>query len=380
MNTNEPMLIKVWEYETERMRATVEEDGWILDHRHGEEPINVYKATLEDKQTHMRAEFSSLGASLTHLFTPDAKGELADVVLGFDDWCKYEKNTPYMGAICGRFANRIKGGAFTLAGENYTLAINNGGNALHGGLLGTSHRFWSFDEMAFETQNEDLSASVAFEINLADGEEGYPGAMNIKVLYTLTSQGALHIDYEALSDADTVINLTNHTYFNLSGEGNGLILQHQIKLNAEKYLELDAQNCPTGEIKTVENTPYDFREFRTLQSVIFSDFEQVKHAKGIDTPFCVSGHLNLPSAILRDPKTQRTVTLFTDRPCVQIYTGNWLGGESGKQGHLYADYSGVALEAQNYPAAPNYPHFPSAILKANEFFKSRSTYLFSVEK
>lgn len=338
---------------------------------------DIVEVTLGNPQNGMIVRFLSIGAALTRWVVPDGNGQLADVVLGYDDWRDYLANDPHLGVVCGRFANRIKNAAFELNGHSYTLAVNNGPNSLHGGTIGFSRKNWIVESLAKNL----TEAYVTFRMVSPDGDEGYPGNLEVRVTYTLTATSELKIHYEAVSDADTVLNLTNHTYFNLKGAGNGDILSHILWLPAEHYLELDSDCCPTGKILPVANTPFDFRSPRAIGERIYTANSQLRAGKGYDTNYCYDsapGELK-EVARVKELGSRRKLRLFTDAPGVQLYTGNWLGGISGKKQYRYSDYSGIALETQQWPAAPNFETFPSAVLTAGERFTSTTIYQFTPE-
>lgn len=290
-----------------------------------------------------------LGAAVQSLIVPDRNGRFCDVVLGYDTAEEYLENGDYLGAFVGRYANRIAGAKFTLNGKEYHLTANEGKNTLHGGK-GLSKRH-------FEAHCGDNS--VRFEILSPDGEDGFPGNVSISVTYTLTDDNALCIDYEAVSDADTVINFTNHSYFNL--KGGGTVLSHELMINAEHYLPVDHELIPTGEKRPVSGTEFDFR---TLRPVKYGYYDHC---------FCLDGE---PGAVLYEPESGRRMTVTTDMPGVQLYCAGGLGNRSGKGGARYGENSALCLETQFYPDSPNRPDFPSCLFKKGETFKSKTTYKF----
>ncbi len=341
----------------------------------GNDPVlgEVQSIVLKSNHFDSQVRIITLGAAITHLYVPNHHHKCTDVVLGFDDWEDYKENNAYLGVVCGRYANRIKNAQFSLNGKEYNLPVNNGPNALHGGLQGLSRKNWCVEAVVC-AENE---ASVTLSCESADGEEGYPGNLKVWVTYTYTNDLTLRIAYRAVSDQDTVLNLTNHTYFNLKGEGAGNILGHFLQMDATQYLELDKDCCPTGNILNVQNTPFDFRKVHDIGFRIYENNQQLKDGKGYDTCFCYkanAGELQRV-ATLYERASHRRLDVYTDLPAVQIYTGNWLGYIEGKS--LYHDYEGVALETQHYPASPNFPEFPSTVIRANEPYSTVTEYRFS---
>ncbi len=323
-----------------------------------------------------RARWISRGATLAELHVPDARGELADVVLGFDDEARYASDdNAYFGCTTGRFANRIAGGQFTLDGVDYQLAVNNGPNSLHGG----PDRALDKAEWSGEPFEGDAGVGVRFRYTSPDGEEGFPGALSVSVVYTLSEAGELKIDYEAKTDKPTIINLTNHSYFNLSGHGSGSALGHVLQLSAGLYTPSDDTSIPTGEIATVDGTPLDFRSPKPLGQDI-EPLRQTPQA-GYDHNYVIDGEPGelRPCAVVRDPASGRVMRMSTDQPGVQLYTGNFLAGAIGKEGRDYPGGSAFCLEAQNYPDAPNKPNFPSCVLRPGETYRQTTVYAFSAE-
>ncbi len=332
--------------------------------------LTVYLYTLTNKNG-MRAEIINYGGIITSLYVPDQHGNLEDVVLGFDDLQGYEKNNPYFGALIGRCANRIEDARFELNGRAYNLLKNNGNNHLHGGAKG-------FDKVVWDVQSAD-SSSIKLFYRSVDGEEGYPGNLNVTVTYTLTDDNAITIDYHAETDADTVINLTNHSYFNLSGHASGDITSHQVKIKADEFTVSDDTCTATGEILSVTGTPLDLRDFRTLELGLMSDNEHIKAGNGYDHNFVlnVSGKKPEYCAEVYDPKSGRRMEVYTTKPGVQLYTGNNLNGKAvGKNGTRYEKWSGLCLETQFYPNAMKNKHFPSPILRAGDSYHYITIYKF----
>ena len=316
------------------------------------------------------------GGIVVSLRTPDRQGAMADIVLGFDDLDGYVKSSPYFGSITGRYANRIARGRFSLDGVQYQLAINNGVNALHGGLRGFDKVLWSATE-----KGDSSGVSVVFTYVSRDGEEGYPGTLNATVTYTLTDSDQFVIDYEATTDKATPVNLTQHSYFNLAGDGAGDILNHVLTLDADRYTPVDSTLIPTGELATVEGTPFDFRAGVAIGARITQDDPQLRIAGGYDHNFVLTrtqsglGH----AARVVEPVSGRTLDVATTEPGIQLYTGNFLAGSiTGKSGHVYRHRNGFCLETHHFPDSPNQPSFPSTILRPGETFRSRSIYTFGV--
>lgn len=317
---------------------------------------------------------SSLGAGIVAIRVPDANGKIADVALGYKDPASYLADGPCAGKIPGRFANRIALGKFSLDGKEYNLAINNGPNALHGGPTGFMNRIW---------ESKAEGNEVSFTYHAADGEEGYPGNLNVKAVYTWDDDNELSLHITATTDAPTVVNLTNHVYFNLDGEDSGTVLGHELKLNARNYLPTDDTQIPTGEIAPVAGTPMDFREFKAIGRDIEADFHPLKVGKGYDHCWVVDdyekGKLK-EVAELRSTRSGRSLVISTTQPGMQIYTGNWLAGcPESISGGLYSDYDGVAIECQGFPDAPNKPAFPTAVLRPGETYDETIKFRFSAK-
>ena len=322
--------------------------------------ITIYRLTNE---TGASVEISTLGAGIVSVWVPDKEGNLADVVLGYSNPTDYFYDGPCAGKVPGRYANRIAKGHFSLNGKDYNLAINNGPNALHGGPEGFQNQIWTA-----RVEGD----SVILSYKSADGEEGYPGNMVVSAKYTWSNDNELTLDFEAQCDADTVINLTNHVYFNLAGENSGSVLNHNLWIAASKYLPTDDTLIPPGEIADVAGTPMDFTQSKPLGRDIKCDFAALNYGKGYDNCFVIAdwnGSIK-EIAILSDPVSGRTLKVATDQPGVQVYTGNWLEGcPKSISGNNYHDYDGVAIECQGMPDAPNKPQFPSQKLDAGEIYK-----------
>ena len=313
----------------------------------------------------------SYGATLTHLHAPDRAGILGDVVLGFDDLPSYVAGRAYFGAIAGRFANRIARGRFSLEGRTYTLPLNDPPNHLHGGLSG-------FDRYAWRVEVPDLSVPrVMLSMRSPAGDQGYPGTLDAVVTYTLLEPATLRIEFEARTDQPTVVNLTNHAYFNLTGSGT--ILDHEVTLHASRYTPSDSALVPTGDIVPVAGTPLDFRE----RKPVGRDIGRLTNTpQGYDHNFVLDseGRAFAAAASVVDPSSGRTLEVWTSEPGIQFYTGNFLNPSiRGKAGRIYDQYTGFCLETQHFPDSPNQPAFPSTLLRPGGVFRSSTEFRFGVE-
>ncbi len=317
----------------------------------------------------LRAKITNYGAILVSLEVPDRDSNLADVILGFDTLDGYLKEHPYFGVIAGRYANRIGKGKFTLNGVEYKLATNNGPNHLHGGIKGFDKVVWKLEDIAAESDR----AFVRLSYFSKDGEEGYPGNLACTVTYTLTKKNELKVSYEAETDKTTVINLTNHAYWNLAGQGNGDILGHELMLNADKYTPVDESLIPTGEIRAVKDSPMDFTRPMTIGSRI------VQVPGGYDHNYVLNsggGSLTLAARVY-EPTKGRFMEIHTAEPGVQLYTGNFLDGSiTGKSGKVYKKHYGFCLETQHFPDSPNKPEFPSVVLKPGQKYSTETVHKF----
>jgi aldose 1-epimerase len=327
----------------------------------------------------MEVQAISYGAIITSIKVPDRAGKIADVVLGFDQSNQYfaDPTPPYFGAIVGRYGNRIANGAFALDFKKYVLVKNNGPNHLHGGTKGFDKVLWNV-----ATKNAAEGASAIFTRTSPDGEEGYPGNLDVRVTYTLTDKNALIVDFHATTDKPTVVNLTQHSYFNLAGEGSGDILGHQLTLNADRYTPVDATLIPTGQLAPVAGTPFDFRKATAIGARIDQDNAQLKNGKGYDHNWVLNRKGTGPelAAQLTDPKSGRTLEITTTEPGIQFYTGNFLDGTiKGKGGHVYGLRSGLCLETQHFPDSPNHKSFPSTELRPGKTYDSRTIFTFSAK-
>lgn len=314
---------------------------------------------------------STLGAGIVSVNVPDREGRMADVVLGYADPADYMADGPCAGKIPGRYANRIAKGRFSVGGREYQLAINNGPNALHGGPTGFQNRLWTVEKAEGDT--------VEFSYTSADGEEGYPGQLKATATYTWNDANELSLDLRAVTDSETVVNLTNHAYFNLGGHDSGSVLAHELWLGASRYLPTDDTLIPLGELAPVAGTPMDFTEAKPLGRDIKADFPALNYGKGYDNCFVIDGADGTLRDVARltDPVSGRTLTVATTQPGVQVYTGNWLAGSpANKAGRSYHDYDGVAIECQNFPDAPNRPGFPPAVLRPGEEYHQTIVFRF----
>jgi aldose 1-epimerase len=321
------------------------------------------------------AKITNYGAIVTSLKVADRNGKFDDVVLGFNDFDSYLKNDPYFGAIVGRYGNRIAKGRFTLSGVEYKLATNNGENHLHGGIKGFDKVVWIGREL-----KSAAGPAVVMTYLSKDGEEGYPGNLNVRVVYTLTNNNELKIDYTATTDKDTVTNITHHSYFNLAGEGNGDILNHLVTINANRFVPTDAGSIPTGELKSVAGTPFDFLKPMAIGARINQDDEQLKFGNGYDHTWVINGRPGVMrlAATASEATSGRVMQVWTTEPGVQFYTGNFLdGSKTGKAGKNYERRNGFCFETQHYPDSPNHPAFPTTTLKKGQTYKSTTIYRFS---
>jgi len=330
----------------------------------------VFAVTLRNEV--LTCEILTFGAALRSLYVPDGTGMTRDVVLGYDTLAEYETLDGYLGATVGRYANRIANGCFKIHDRAYPVAQNDGKNHLHGGRVGFSHRVWKIEAVS--------SNQVCLSLVSGHMDEGYPGKLNVQVTYSL-HQNALAIHYHAVSDADTICNLTNHSYFNLAGHSGGPVYDQEIMLHAQAYTPTDACSIPTGQIAPVENTPMDLRQFRRMDPRLSDDFRQLKQAGGYDHNYVVDGQIGTlrSAAIARCAASGVAMQVDTTLPGIQFYTANYLqAGRSGKGGCTYGPRHGFCLETQFFPDSPNQPAFPAALLKAGEVFDHKTVFSFSV--
>jgi aldose 1-epimerase len=336
------------------------------------EPVYIY--TLHNSKG-AEARIMTYGGIVVSLKMPDKKGQFNDVVLGFDNLDSYIKSSPYFGALIGRYGNRIAGGKFTLDGETYNLPINDGPNTLHGGTKGFDKRLWE----AKAHKSADGPQLILHYLS-KDGEEGFPGNLDVTAVYTLTDDNALRLEYTATTDKDTVLNLTHHGYFNLAGSGD--ILSHVVMIPASHYTPVDATLIPTGELAPVENTPFDFRKPTPIGARIGEDNEQLKFGKGYDHNWVIDkkfGDLTLMARVT-EPTSGRVMEVWSTEPGLQFYSGNFLDGTLiGKYGWVYEHRDAFCMEPQHYPDSPNKPQFPTTELKPGEVYHNLIMYKFSTQ-
>lgn len=318
---------------------------------------------------------NSLGAAITSIKVPDAKGKLEDVVIGYSNLDDYLGDGPCAGKCPGRYANRIAKGKFTLDGKEYTLPVNNGPNHNHGGPEGFQNRIWD---------SRCDGNCVEFMYFSKDGEMGYPGNVKVVVRYEWTEENELIITFTAKTDAATVVNFTNHAYFNLDGESSGSVLGHTLKLNASEYLPTDETLIPLGESESVAGTPMDFINPKPIGRDIHQDFPALKYGKGYDACWLIDGYVEgqiQQAAELTAEKSGRVLKVFTTQPGLMVYTGNWLSGSPvGKSGRPYEDYDAVALECQHFPDSPNHPDYPTTVLRPGENYRQAIIFAFSTKQ
>jgi aldose 1-epimerase len=317
------------------------------------------------------------GGIIVSLRVPDRRRQLDDIVLGFDTAAEYAAGHPYFGAIVGRYANRIANGRFVLDGKTYQLATNNGPNHLHGGVKGFDKVIWSGEPF-----QDDRGAGVVFTYTSGDGEEGYPGTVKARVTYTLTDRNELLFDYHATADRPTVINLSQHSYFNLAGQGSRDVLEHELQIHADRYTPVDDTLIPTGELAAVAGTPFDFRALTAIGARIGQDHVQLVRGRGYDHNYVLTrtGPDLQNAARVVERTTGRTLEVATTEPGVQFYSGNFLDGTiTGKQGRVYRQRYGFCLETQHFPDSPNEPAFPSTVVGPGQEYRSRTVFRFGTE-
>lgn len=322
----------------------------------------------------LEARITNYGGILVSLMVPDRKGEMSDVVLGFDNLEGYLNEHPCFGAIVGRYANRIAAGVVTLEGRTYQLTRNDGENHLHGGVRGFDKVVWN----AAEREGRNGSA-LGLRYVSADGEEGYPGTLSVDVTYTLTNENELKIDYTAVTDRTTVINLTQHSYFNLRDSGSCDILEHELRIDADYFLPIDQSSIPTGEIRAVKETPFDFKKLTPIGARITQEDRQLIYGNGYNHNWVLNkqGHLSTAAAVVYDSISGRVMEVLSTEPGLQFFSGNFPDGKfGGKLGKSYPSRSGLCLEAQHYPDSPNHPEFPATILRPGETYFQTTTYRF----
>jgi len=333
----------------------------------------VYLYTLTNASG-MKAGIITYGGTVVSLTAPDRNGKYADVVLGMDDLAGYMKLTTFFGALIGRYGNRIGHAQFTLDGNTYKLPANDNGNMLHGGPEGFDKRVWS----AMRADGPDGQTVVLTYIS-KDGEAGFPGTLTSHVVYTLTAKNELKIDYTATTDKPTVVNLTNHSYFNLAGQGEGDILGHEVTINADRYTPVDAGLIPTGELRPVAGTPFDFTKPTAIGARIEANDEQIKFGKGYDHNWVLNkgAAFITKAAEVHEPKSGRVMEVWTNEPALQFYTGNFLDGTLHGKGKTYVRRGALCMETQHYPDSPNQPSFPSTELKPGATYRTTTVYRFS---
>lgn len=333
----------------------------------------IYRYRITNKSG-AYVELSNLGAAITALAVPDRDGELSDVVLGYENPLSYIGDGPCCGKVPGRFANRIAKGKFSLEGKEYSLEINNGPNHLHGGSEGFHNKVW---------ESRTKGKSVEFKYISADGESGYPGDLMVVAHYEWSEDNVLRLTFTAKCSATTILNLTNHAYFNLNGEGNGSVLDHELTLNASEFLPTDETLIPLGESIPVAGTPMDFVNTNKIGSRIKEDYAALVYGKGYDNCYVIDGYQPgqlQHAASLYSPQSGRMLEVLTTQPGVQVYTGNWLEGcPAGKNGHTYHDYDGVAIECQHFPDSPNKEEYPGVDLRKGETFGEAIIFSFSTK-
>jgi aldose 1-epimerase len=353
-----------------KMKAKIEKrpfgklsDGTVVD---------LYTLT---NQNGMEVAISNFGGAVVALRIPDRASRMADIVLGYDDPQGYADNSVYLGTLIGRYANRIAKGRFRLHGVEYRLAQNNGVNHLHGGVRGFHKVIWQAREL-----HRPDGVALRLSYLSKDGEEGYPGNLRVTVTYVLTDTNKLGIEYAATTDKETIVNLTNHSYFNLAGAGAGDILQHEVRINADRFTPVDETSIPTGELKLVKGTPFDFTRGMTIGSRIDEQDPQLLIGKGYDHNFVLNkkGRELSLAAEVYEPVSGRSMEMWTTEPGVQFYTGNFLDKVSGKAGQVYRQHAGFCLEAQHFPDSPNKPSFASPVLKPNQRYSQTTIYEFSI--
>jgi aldose 1-epimerase len=344
--------------------------------------IPVYQYTLTNSQN-VEIKIITYGGIITEVNVPDSNGDVKNVVLGFDNLQDYETKSPFFGCITGRYANRIGKGKFTLEGKSYQLATNDGGkHHLHGGTKGFDKRNW---EVTQEINGQGVEGIELHYVS-PDGEENYPGTLDTYVTYTLNHQGEFRIDYRATTDQTTIVNLTNHTYWNLAGEGSGSIENHILYLNADRYTPTDPDSIPTGEIAPVAGTPLDFSKPRVIAEDLRSNYPQISYAKGFDLNWVLrrpsfDDRSMIQAAEVREPNSGRQMEVWTTEPAIQFYSGNFLAGSvSGPSQRTYRQGDALALETQHFPDSPNQPDFPSVVLRPGETYETSTIYKFVINR
>lgn len=336
-------------------------------------PVDLFTLSNENG---MIVKITNYGGIITELIVPDRDGNMGDVVLGFKTLDEYLAGHPFYGALVGRYCNRIAQGKFTIDGKEYTLVTNNGPNHLHGGTVG-------FDKVVWETKEIKTDNGVGIEMKYtsADGEEGYPGELEVTTTYLINNKNELHLLFNATTSKPTHVNLTNHSYFNLAGHGSGDMLEQELMINADAFTPADATLIPTGEIRKVEGTPLDFTTSTAIGKRIDSDYEQIVLGNGYDHNFVINGYdgsLKL-AATAYDPKSGRVMDVLTTQPGVQLYTSNGKGERKGKDGKVYKQHGAFCLETQHFPDTPNKDNFPTTLLKPGDTYQQEIVYRFSTK-
>jgi aldose 1-epimerase len=334
------------------------------------ETVNIF--TLRNSHG-MEVQIINFGARITSIKVPDRDGKFAEVTLGYDNLEGWLGDRSFFGATVGRFANRIAKGKFTIDETTYQLPVRNGGNSLHGGPRGFHKQMWK----SAGTFEKDGRVGVVLELVSPDGDQGFPGRLDEQITYSLGGKNDLRIDYRITTSAPTIVNPTNHTYFNLSGEGSGLINDHVVQLNASHYTPTDDASIPTGEIAPVEGTPMDLRKPTPISAHVDDKFPALENAGGYDHNYVIDGKGLRPGATVYDPKSGRVLEMLTTEPGVQFFTGNSLGNRPGRGGHLSPPRSAFCLETQHFPDSPNHSNFPTTVLRPGEVFTSTTIYQFS---
>lgn len=346
--------------------------GTLADGRQVEAAVLGNKAGI-------RVKIMTLGAAIQSLLVPDRTGHPGDIVLGFDSPVEYLQNPSYFGATVGRFANRIAKGHFTLDGKTYTLATNDHGNHLHGGLKGFDKVLWSIDSVTSASP-----ATAVFSYTSLDGEEGYPGTLHVTATYSLDDDATLRVEFKATTDRSTIVNISNHSYFNLSAETGASVLNHLLLVNASKYTPVDVGLIPTGELRAVQGTPFDFRKLTAIGARVRDGHDQqIRYGRGYDHNFALDGAVGemRPAARIADPSSGRIMEISTSAPGLQFYSGNFLDATiAGKGGRVYREGDALVLEPQLFPDAPNQPGFPSARLDPGKTYVNTMEYRFSTDK
>lgn len=367
--------ILLYSCESKPKEETIAEDT-MLEQVFGTTFQNKKVETYEIKNANgMKMKVTNFGARVTNLWVPDKDGNLVDVVLGFETLDAYlESGDKYFGAAIGRYGNRIANGKFTLDGEEYTLPTNNNGQTLHGGPGGLDYVIWDVEKSG--------ENGLIFSYTSPDGDEGFPGELKVKMIYTLTDDNGFKVTYEAETDKATPVNLTHHSFFNLNGAGNGTVLDHTLQLNASEYTPVNEVLIPTGEVVSVKETPFDFTDATTIGARIDQENEQLKFGGGYDHNWVLdkTGNDLTQAAVISSPQTGIEMEVWTTEPAIQFYSGNFLDGSvTGKGGKVYELRSAFCLETQHYPDSPNQPNFPSTILKPGEKYEQTCIYRFGTK-